>query len=278
MGAGDASRMIEATALTRRFTGTGGVEDLTLHVPRGTIVGLVGPSGSGKTTAVRLLLGIDRPEHGHVEVLDRDPGSFRRRDRARLGYLPQHEALVGDLTLRHNLQLMASLFGLPLRTRLLPGKRRRAARQRIDRLLELLDLADVQHTRFRDASGGERRRLALAAALVHEPELLVLDEPTTGIDPVLRQRLWEHFVDLRDDGVTMLVTTQYVGEAVHCDLIAMLIDGQVVAMDTPAALREQALGPHASADVPYDEVFVRLVEDHRHDTAPGPATSSGEVA
>lgn len=266
-GTGPDDTVARLTAVTRTFDGSGGVRDLDLHVPRGTVVGLVGPSGSGKTTTVRLLLGVDRPQGGDVTVLGRAPSSLGRRGRRRIGYLPQHEALVGDLTLRHNVQMMASLYGLPLRTRFLPGKRRRAARERIDHLLDLLDLTDVQHTRLRDASGGERRRAALAATLVHEPELLVLDEPTTGIDPVLRQRLWEHFTGLRDDGVTMLVTTQYVGEAVHCDLIAMIVDGRLLAMDTPQALRERALGPDASPEVPYDDVFVRLVEDHREATA-----------
>lgn len=267
--------MAQALDVTRTFRGHGGVRDLTLHVPAGEIVGLVGPSGSGKTTTVRLLLGIDRPQQGIVEVFGRAPASFRRGDRTRIGYLPQHQALYGDLSLRHNLQMMASLYGLPMRAGWLPGRRHRQAHDRIEHLIELLDLQEVQRTRLRDASGGEQRRLALAASLVHEPDLLVLDEPTSGIDPMLRQRLWDHFTALRDDGVTLLVTTQYVGEAVHCDRIALLVDGQVIAMDSPAALRGRALGPDAGEDASFDDVFVRLVEGHRH----GPArTSDAEEA
>ena len=252
--------------VTRQFDGAGGVRDLTLHVPRGRIVGLVGPSGSGKTTTVRLLLGIDRPDHGDIRVFAAAPHQHLRRDRRRIGYLPQHQALSGDLSVRHNLQMMASLYGLPLRSRFLPGSRRRAARERVEHLLELLDLQEVQRTRLGDTSGGEQRRLALATALVHEPDLLVLDEPTSGIDPVLRQRLWDHFTHLRDQGVTLLVTTQYVGEAAHCDLLVLLVDGQVIATDTPAALREQALGPDAPSDASFDDVFVALVERHRDRT------------
>ena len=252
--------------VTRQFDGAGGVKDLTLPVPRGQIVGLVGPSGSGKTTAVRLLLGIDRPDQGSIRVFASPPHRHLRRDRRRIGYLPQHGALSGDLTLRHNLQLMASLYGLPMRLPSLPGTRHREARERIEHLLDLLDLRDVEGTKLRDASGGEQRRLALAAAMVHEPDLLVLDEPTTGIDPVLRQRLWKHFTRLRDEGVTLLVTTQYIGEAVHCDLLALLVDGRVIALDTPDALREQALGPDAAPDASFDDVFVALVERHRNGT------------
>lgn len=260
--------------VTRRFGGEGGVQDLTVHVPLGQIVGLVGPSGSGKTTTVRLLLGIDRPEQGVVEVMGRAPHRFSRRDRRRIGYLPQHRALYGDLSMRHNLQFMASLQGMPSRMRGLPGRRHATARARIDELLELLDLEDVQRTRLRDASGGEQRRLALAAAMVHRPDLLVLDEPTSGVDPALRKRLWEHFEDQRSVGTTMLVTTQYVSEAAHCDLIAMLVDGRVIAMETPDELRRRAFGADGAArDAPWDDVFVRLLERHRgtrEETSPMP--------
>ena len=257
----------QARDVTRQFDGSGGVRGLTLQVPRGRIVGLVGPSGSGKTTTVRLLLGIDRPDEGDIRVFASPPHRHLRRDRRRIGYLPQHQALSRDLSVRHNLQMMASVYGMPLRHRLLPGRRRRAARERVEHLLELLDLQDVQRTRLGDTSGGEQRRLALAAALVHEPDLLVLDEPTSGIDPLLRQRLWEHFTALRDAGVTLLVTTQYVGEAAHCDLLALLVDGRVIAVDTPAALRDEALGAAAPADASFDDVFVALVERHRAQAA-----------
>ena len=255
--------LVEAVDVTRRFNGAGGVEDLTLRVPRGRIVGLVGPSGSGKTTTVRLLLGIDRPESGQISVFGHTPAAFTRRDRRRIGYLPQHTALYTDLSVRHNVQMMASLYGMPWRTRGLPGKRRESARRRVSRLLEMLDLDGIQRTKLDDASGGEQKRVHLAAALVHEPELLVLDEPTSGIDPVLRQRLWEHFTALRDEGITMLVTTQYVNEAAHCDLIAVLVDGHAIALDSPDGLRRRAFGPDAPPDTTYDDVFVQLVEQHR---------------
>lgn len=273
----DDEDLVVASEVTRRFHGAGGVRDMNLRVPRGRIVGLVGPSGSGKTTAVRLLLGIDRPERGRIAVLDQEPTSFTRSDQRRIGYLPQHGALYSELSMRHNLQMMASLYGLPWRSRFLPWSRARVARRRIDDLIDLLDLGDVQGTRLEDASGGEQRRLALAAALVHEPDLLVLDEPTTGIDPVLRRRLWEHFTALRDEGTTLLITTQYVTEADHCDLIAMLVDGRIMAFGSPDDLRRQAFGEHVPDDATFDDVFVRLVEDHRASHADR-ADEPGEVA
>lgn len=258
-------QFVDVHQVTRRFGGTGGVHDLTLRVPRGRIVGLVGPSGSGKTTTVRLLLGIDRPESGRIAVLGQDPASFGRDEQRRIGYMPQHTALYTELSLRHNLQMMASLYGLPWR-----------GRSRVEDLLQLLDLQDAQRTRMGDASGGEQRRLALAAALVHEPDLLVLDEPTTGIDPVLRRRLWEHFGALRDAGTTMLVTTQYVAEATHCDQIAILVEGGVMAIGTPDELRHRAFGDEADDDTSFDDVFVRLVERHR--ASNGRRDDDGEVA
>lgn len=245
-------QLVDAYQVTRRFGGAGGVRDLTLRVPRGRIVGLVGPSGSGKTTTVRLLLGIDRPQSGEIAVLGQEPADFGRDEQRRIGYMPQHTALYTDLSLRHNLQMMASLYGLPWR-----------GRKRVGDLLEMLDLQDVQRTRMGDTSGGEQRRLALAAALVHEPELLVLDEPTTGIDPVLRRRLWDHFGELRDAGTTMLVTTQYVTEATHCDQVALLVEGAIIALGSPEELHRRAFGDAADEDTSFDDVFVRLVEEHR---------------
>lgn len=226
-------------------------------------MGLVGPSGSGKSTAVRLILGVERPDDGDVCVLGVDPADFTADMRRRLGYLPQQDVLYGDLTLRHNLNLMASLQGMPWRGRFWPKRRAgRAARRRVGEVLDMLDLLDVRKTRLRDASGGEQRRLGLATALVHEPELLILDEPTAGLDPVLRQRLWDHFLQLREDGTTLLVTTQYIGEAAHCDLLVLLLDGRVLAADTPDALRHEAYGDDPDG-AEWDDVFVRLVERQR---------------
>jgi ABC-2 type transport system ATP-binding protein len=264
--------VIVAADVHRPFGDGHGLRALNLTVDPGVIFGIVGPSGSGKSTTVRLVLGADRPTEGDLWVFGRRPVDFTRDDRRRIGYLPQHTVLYPELSLRHNLDLAASMYGVPARSRLLAfGKRRRAARQRITDTLDFLDLTDEQGTRLGDASGGEQRRLGLAAAMIHEPELLILDEPTTGVDPVLRRKIWERLSHLRDGGATIFVTTQYVDEASHCDLVALLVDGRVLTVDSPEALRRQAFGAYPTQeDATFDDVFVELVRRHRRSVAEEP--------
>lgn len=239
-----------------------GVRDLTLRVPRGTILGLVGPSGAGKTTLVRLALGALAPQEGTVETLGRAATSLRRRDLDRLGYLPQDPVLYPELSLRHNLNMMASIHGMAWRGRFWPkGRRGKRARARVDEMLELVGLRERERVRMGRASGGEQRRLALASALIHRPELVILDEPTAGIDPVLRERLWATFSELRDGGTTFLITTQYVSEAAHCDLVALLVDGRLRHVGPPEALRAEAEQRLGREPRDFDEVFVALVRD-----------------
>jgi ABC-2 type transport system ATP-binding protein len=229
------------------FGGDAGVYDLTLSVPPGTVFGLIGPSGSGKTTSVRLLTGVYRPAKGEVRVLGRPPSSFSPRMRERIGYMPQLFTLYPNLTVMENLNFVASLYGL--------GYFRR--RRRLEYLLELVELTDARHRLGRQLSGGMQRRLSLACALVHNPALIFADEPTAGIDPVLRGKLWEHFRELRDMGRTLFVTTQYVGEAAFCDLVGVMRDGRLIRVDTPEGLRKHALGGE----------IIRLVVDPQHERA-----------
>lgn len=207
------------------------VRDLTLSVPHGTVLGLIGPSGCGKTTTIRLVTGAARADEGTVEVLGRAPTDLTLSERQRLGYLPQLPVLFEDLSLWENLQFHSALNGvLPPRSR------------RLRELLELTDLLGDERKLVREASGGMRRRVALAATLVHRPRLLLLDEPTAGIDPVLRRRFWDRFRELRDAGTTLVVTTQYVGEAADCDLVAMMSGGRILTVGTPDELRYGASG------------------------------------
>jgi len=226
---------IEATGLTRRFEDVTAVRGVDLVVPRGTILGIIGPSGSGKTTTIRMLLGTLRPSAGEVRVLGEAPTRFRRQTRERIGYMPQHSILYPDLTVEENVDFVASLFGL------LFLRRRRRKRH----VLELLDLWRVRGRLASRLSGGMQRRLSLACALVHEPALLVLDEPTAGIDPILRRTVWDELKRLRDRGVTILATTQYVTEAEHCDEVALIAHGKVVAFGAPSDLRQRAIGGEA---------------------------------
>jgi ABC-2 type transport system ATP-binding protein len=223
---------VEAQGLTRRFEDVTAVRGVDLTVPAGTILGIIGPSGSGKTTTIRMLLGTLAPTSGTLRVLGEAPASFRRSTRERIGYMPQRSILYNDLTVAENVDFAASLFGLLL------FRRRKRKRQ----VLELLDLWRVKDRRAGRLSGGMQRRLSLACALVHEPALLVLDEPTAGIDPILRRTVWDELHRQRDRGVTILATTQYVTEAEECDEVALIATGRVVAFGAPAELRRRAIG------------------------------------
>lgn len=224
--------VVELHGVGHRFGEVLAIDRISLGVPAGTIVGLIGPSGSGKTTTIRTITGALQAEHGEIRVLGEDPRHFRRRTREKIGYLPQHFVLYPDLTARENVDFVAALFGL------LGGERRR----RVDEVLRLVDLEEARDRRASQLSGGMQRRLSLASALVHEPILLVLDEPTAGIDPLLRQRVWNELRRLREAGVTQLITTQYVTEAEFCDIVALISNGQLVAFASPEEVRRQALG------------------------------------
>ena len=223
---------IRADHLSKRFGSTPVLTDVSFTVPAGTIVALVGPSGCGKTTLLRLLTGVYRPSDGSAEVLGSDPAHFSAALRRRLGYQAQASVLFPHLSLRGNLAFVASLYRVPLRRR----------RRRLRETLQLVDLWNDRSTLLSHASGGMQRRLALAATLVHDPELIMLDEPTAGVDPILRERFWSSFRTLRDGGRTVLVSTQYVGEAAHCDLVGLMVDGSLVTLATPVELQRQAYG------------------------------------
>jgi ABC-2 type transport system ATP-binding protein len=217
--------------LTKAFTSEAGVFELDLELPSGLIIGFIGPSGSGKTTTVRLMSGLLRPDSGNIRVLDEVPTRFDADTRARIGYMPQEAILYPDLTLAENLDFAASLYGI--------GRDRK---EKTSRLIDFLDLDSATERMPGEASGGERRRLMLAATLLHDPDLLFLDEPTAGIDPVLRRRIWDRLEDLSEGGRSLIVTTQYVGEAAYCDYVAVLVNGRVLTFDTPDGLRTSAYG------------------------------------
>ena len=244
--------IIAARDLSRAFDGRTVVDGLTFDVPAGTILGVIGPSGSGKTTTVRMLTGTLGRTRGEVAVLGEDPRRFSRRARGRIAYMPQLFSLYEDLSAQENVGFVAALYGIG------PLKRRHLIR----RALEVVDLTDARHRLARDLSGGMQRRLELACALVHSPDVLFVDEPTAGIDPMLRQAIWDELRNLRNEGRTLLVTTQYVAEAEYCDRVALIADGELVALDTPDELRklvfggevlevttERAVDPEALADV-----------------------------
>jgi ABC-2 type transport system ATP-binding protein len=223
--------VISAKHLTKKFAGETVVQDVSFDVPRSSIFGFIGPSGSGKTTTIRLLTGVYTPTDGQVIVLDRNPAQFSQGERARLGYMPQLFVLYPNLTVWENLNFAASLYGMGL----FRGKRLKGA-------LKFVELYEHRWKLARDISGGMLRRLSLAATLVHDPQLIFLDEPTAGIDPVLRRKFWDHFRELKNQGRTIFVTTQYVSEADNCDLVGVQNNGKLLLVDTPQGLRHHAYG------------------------------------
>ena len=222
---------------------------LDLEVPAGKIVGVIGPSGSGKTTTVRMLLGAEVPSDGEVTVFGQAPWTFDAAQRERIGYMPQLSVLYPHLSVQENLQFVASVYGLPLRRR-----------QRLGEVLDFVELTEHRRKLLRHTSGGMQRRVALAATLLHEPDLLFLDEPTAGIGPIQRRKFWDHFESLKDAGRTLVVTTQYVSEAAYCDLVAVLVQGRLIALQAPDALRQQAFGGDVvtlTGAEPFDPLVVR---------------------
>ncbi|MCB9545341.1 MAG: ABC transporter ATP-binding protein [Myxococcales bacterium] len=215
-----------ARGLRRRFGAEVAVDDLSLAVPGGELYGLVGPDGAGKTTTLRMLAGLLVPEAGTVEVDGQRLGPDAGPARAALGYMPQQYSLYGDLSVDENLTFFGRLFGLP--------KAERAAR--MERLLHITRLTRFRDRRAEALSGGMYKKLALACALLHQPRVLLLDEPSNGVDPVSRRELWDLLHDFVEGGMAVLLCTPYMDEAARCHRVGLLHHGRLLAEGAPADL------------------------------------------
>jgi ABC-2 type transport system ATP-binding protein len=214
--------------LTRRFGDFVAVDHISFQVQAGEVVGYLGPNGSGKTTTIRMLLGLLAPSDGRATVLGFD--AFRQSEevRTRAGYMSQKFAIYDDLTVMENLVFYAGVYGI-------------RDKVRIRHTLDLVGLQGHDSTLTRSLSAGWRQRLALGIALVHEPKLLFLDEPTSGVDPTARRAFWDLIYELAESGVTILVTTHYMDEAEYCERIGIMRDGKLLAMDTPSNLKRDII-------------------------------------
>lgn len=223
---------IEAENLTKRFGAFTAVDHINLRVRVGENFGLLGPNGAGKTTTIRMITGVIKPTEGSVRVFGIDV--VRERDKAirKIGYMPQRFSLYEDLTVEENLMLYGSLQGL----------RGQHLRERVNELMDRFYLREIRGRMAGRLSGGMKQRLSLAVALVHDPDLLILDEPTAGVDPPLRRRFWEHFKELNKEGKTILITTHYMDEAENCDRLALMGGGRVIAEGTPQEIKRKAIG------------------------------------
>ena len=210
------------------------VRDLSLSVERGEMFGLIGPDGAGKTTTIRLMCGLIASDAGTVRVLERDPVREHRLVTQSLGYLSQRFSLYGDLSVDENIAFFADIHGLRL------GDPR--IRERLERLLELTQLTPFRDRLADRLSGGMKQKLALICTLIHEPAVIILDEPTTGVDPVSRREFWMLLSGLLAQGITILMATPYLDEAERCSRVALLHEGSLIALDTPASLRAELPG------------------------------------
>src|SRR5579872_611669 len=227
--ANTASAAIEIIALCKTFGKFQAIDHLTLTVRKGEIFGLLGPNGSGKTTTINMISGLMRPTSGEVRVMGFDVRHQTRQVRRILGAVPQETALYEELTAWTNMDFHADLFGIP----------RGEKKERIMKLLELVQLYDRRDSRVGTFSGGMKRRLALARALLHDPQLIYLDEPTLGVDVQARRAIWDYILSLRDQGKTVLITTNYLEEAqALCERLAIIDHGKLIAVDTPEHLKQ----------------------------------------
>ena len=220
--------VIQVENLTRRFGDFVAVDRINFDVRQGEVVGYLGPNGSGKTTTIRMLLGLLEPSDGRATVLGFDAFKQSEEVRARSGYMSQKFAIYDDLTVLENLTFYGGVYGIRDKARLI-------------RTLDLVGLTGHDSTLTRTLSAGWRQRLALGIALVHEPKLLFLDEPTSGVDPTARRAFWDLIYELAESGVTILVTTHYMDEAEYCERVGIMRDGKLLAMDTPSKLKKNII-------------------------------------
>jgi len=242
-GAEDVQRApaLSVRGLSKHFGTITALDDVTLEVPRGEVLGLLGPNGAGKTTLIRILLGLTPPSAGSASVFALPAGVPEVR--GRVGYMPQDLAVYTDLTVEENIELFGRLFGIS-------GPR---LRRRTSEVLELVRLTERRRTVVMELSGGMRRRVSFASALVADPDLLLLDEPTVGVDPELRSEFWEYFHQLTETGKTVVLTTHYLEEANRADRVVFLHAGVVLAVGAPSEIKAR------TGTVNLEDAFLSMV-------------------
>lgn len=235
---------IEAQNLTRRFGDFTAVDHISFAIEKGEVFGFLGANGAGKTTSIRMLTGLLEPTEGEAEVAGCDVRSDPERVKKRIGYMSQKFALYDDLTVKENIRLYGGIYGLPTSE----------IRRRRDRLLRRLGFKHAADERVGSIPLGWKQKLAFSVALLHEPGVVFLDEPTSGVDPVTRRQFWEMIYEAAANGTSVLVTTHYMDEAEYCDRVSIMVDGTIDALGTPAALKDE----FGAATM--DDVFVQVAE------------------
>ena len=236
--------VVQTSGLTKKFGSLVAVDHMDLSVKSGEIFGFLGPNGAGKTTTVRILCGLMMPTSGTATVVGHDVVMEPEEVKQRIGYMPQAYGLYDDLTVDENLEFFGSVYRVP----------RDERRKRADEILQLVRLEEFRKHYAGQLSGGMKRRLSLAVSLIHNPELLILDEPTAGVDPPLRRIFWQYFRELNKRGVTFFINTHYMDEAELCDRLALISYGRLVSLGSPTELKRKAVGGErvefVTADLP----------------------------
>ena len=234
--------MIRAENLTRKFGDFTAVDHISFEVSQGEIFGFLGANGAGKTTAMRMLTGLLAPTEGNARVAGFDVAEDVEQVKKQIGYMSQKFSLYEDLTVRENIRLYGGIYGLS----------DKEISQKINQLIEMLGMQKLQEKMISSLPLGWKQKLAFSVALIHEPEIVFLDEPTGGVDPITRRQFWEQIYKVADEGTTVFVTTHYMDEAEYCDRVSIMVDGRIDALDTPVGLKEQ----FNADDV--EEVFIQL--------------------
>lgn len=237
--------IIELKDLVKRFGAFIANDHLTFHVEKGEIFGFLGANGAGKTTAIKILCGLSRPSSGEVMVAGHNVDTHPEEVKKRIGYMSQRFSLYEDLTVKENIRFYAGIYGL--KTAII--------KQRTKALIERLNLQDVSNKLIAEIPLGWRQKLAFSIAIIHQPAIVFLDEPTGGVDPITRRQFWDLIYEAAHNGITVFVTTHYMDEAEYCDRVCILVDGQIKALDTPEKLKA-----HFQATT-MDEVFLMLARN-----------------
>jgi len=251
---------VECTELTRRFGDFTATDRVGFEVRKGEIFGLLGPNGAGKSTTFKMLCGLLKPTSGHAHVMGHNLRTATSAAKGQLGYMAQKFSLYGLLSVRQNLEFSAGVYGLEGAVR----------KERMDEMIEAFQLQRFLESSPDELPLGYKQRLALSCALMHRPPVLFLDEPTSGVDPLTRREFWSHINGLVRKGVTVLVTTHFMDEAEYCDRVALMYRAEVIALDTPDALKREAVTA-GRAEPTMEDAFIHLIEavDRKLDAAPG---------
>lgn len=240
--------VIEIKNLTKKFDTYTAVDSLTFSIPKGVIFGFLGPNGSGKSTTIRMICGVLTPTSGEGKVLGYELKNNTEEIKSKIGYMSQKFSLYEDLTIEENLNFYGEIYSLP----------KSKLKDRVEEIITMLHLEEKRGFLSKNLSGGWKQRLALGCAIIHKPELLILDEPTAGVDPVARREFWMQIKDLLNDGITVLATTHYMDEASICDIICFIYEGKLVVIDSPENLYKL----HNTNNL--EDIFISYVKNLSH--------------